>query len=105
MCLPTKSDEPSAPPGSGARSMLGMGGLMLLACLAGPALVGAVGGLGAGVLLGAGVVVVAVVLCAAVPAVAVAWRRRSAGPIGRAARSVRHPPETRRRPRRARRAG
>jgi hypothetical protein len=78
MCLPTKTDQPSSPPGSGARSMLGMGGLMLLACLAGPALVGALSGLGAGVLLGAGGAVAAVALCAAVPAVAVAWRRRSA---------------------------
>jgi hypothetical protein len=58
--------------------MLGIGGLMLLACLVGPALVGALGGLGAGVLLGAGGGVVAVAMCAAVPAVAVAWRRRSA---------------------------
>jgi hypothetical protein len=38
MCLPTKTDEPSpAPAGSGARSLLGMGGLMLLACLGGGA--------------------------------------------------------------------
>lgn len=43
MCLPTRSDQRSSPPaGSGTRSLLGMGGLML------------------------------------VPAVAVAWRRRSA---------------------------
>ena len=83
MCLPTKTDEPSAPPaGSVTRSLLGMGGLMLLACLGGPALVGSLGGLGAGVLLGAGGAVVALALCATVPsvavAVAVAWRRRSA---------------------------
>jgi hypothetical protein len=39
MCLPTKTDQPSTPPaGSGTRSLLGMGGLMLLACLGGPAL-------------------------------------------------------------------
>ncbi len=79
MCLPTKTDQPSSPPaGSGTRSLLGMGGLMLLACLGGPALVGALAGLGAGVLLGAGGVVVALALCAAVPAFAVVWRRRSA---------------------------
>jgi hypothetical protein len=57
--------------------MLGIGGLMLLACLAGPALVGALGGLGAGVVLGAGGAVLALALCVAVPAVALAWRRRS----------------------------
>ena len=79
MCLPTKTDQPSSSPaGSGTRSLLGMGALMLLACLGGPALVGALGGLGAGVLLGAGGVVLAFALCAAVPAVAVVWRRRSA---------------------------
>jgi hypothetical protein len=78
MCLPTKADQRSSPPGSWARSMLGMGGLMLLACLAGPALIGALGGLGAGVLLATGGVVATVALCAAVPAIAVAWRRRTA---------------------------
>jgi hypothetical protein len=48
MCLPTKSDQRSSPTaGSGTRSLLGMGGLMLLACFGGPALAGAVvGGLG-----------------------------------------------------------
>ena len=51
---------------------------MLLACLGGPALVGALGGLGVGVLLGAGGGVFALALCAAVPAVTLAWRRRSA---------------------------
>jgi hypothetical protein len=79
MCLPAKTDQPSSPPaGAGARSTLGVGGLMLLACLGGPALAGVLGGLGAGVLLGAGGVVFALALCAAVPAVVVAWRRRSA---------------------------
>ena len=78
MCLPTKTDEPSPTrAGAGPRSLLGMGGLMLLARLGGPALVGALGGLGAGVLLGSGGVFLALALCAAVPAVAVAWRRRS----------------------------
>jgi hypothetical protein len=78
MCLPTKTDEPpQAPAGSGARSLLGMGGLMLLACLGGPALLGALGGLGADVLLGAGGAVFAFALCAAAPAVTMAWRRRS----------------------------
>jgi hypothetical protein len=78
MCLPTKTDQRSSSPGSGARSMLGMGGLMLLACFAGPALIGALGGLGAGMLVGVGGVVAAVALCAAVPAIAVARRRRTA---------------------------
>ena len=77
MCLPTKTDQPDSS-GSPARSMLGMGALMLLACLGGPALAGAIGGLGAGVLLGAGGVVFALALCAAVPAVLVGLRRRSA---------------------------
>ena len=53
MCLPTKTDQ-SDSPGSPARSMLGIGALMLLACLAGPALAGAIGALGVGVLVGAG---------------------------------------------------
>jgi hypothetical protein len=79
MCLPTKTDQPSSTPaGSGAGSLLGMGGLILLACLGGPALAGALGGLGAGVLLGAGGAVFALALCATVPLVAVAWRRHSA---------------------------
>jgi hypothetical protein len=77
MCLPTKTDQ-SDSSGSPARSMLGMGALMLLACLGGPALAGASGGLGAGVLLGAGGVIFALGLCAAVPAVLVGLRRRAA---------------------------
>ena len=77
MCLPTKSDEPSAA-APGARSMLGIGAVMLLACLAGPVVAGTLGGLGGGVLLGAGGVILALALCAAVPAVALAWRRRTA---------------------------
>jgi hypothetical protein len=75
MCLPTKPDQPSSTPGP--RSYLGIGALMLLACLGGPLLVGAIGSLGAGVLLGAGGVIAALALCAAVPAVA-ALRARSA---------------------------
>ena len=63
--------------------MFGLGALMLLACLAGPALAGAIGGLGVGVLLGAGGAVRALALCAAVPAVAVARRRRSAPSVSR----------------------
>ena len=59
--------------------MLGLGIVMLLACLAGPALVGVIGGLGAGVLLGAGGVVAALVLCAAVPAGYALLNRRGAG--------------------------
>jgi hypothetical protein len=80
MCLPTKSDRPSPSPASGARSILGMGGLMLLACLGGPVLAGALGGLGAGVLLGAGGAVFALALCAAAPAFVVAMRRRATRP-------------------------
>jgi hypothetical protein len=78
MCLPTKTDQPSSSPASGMRSMFGMGGLMLLACLGGPALAGAIGALGAGVLLGAGGVVFALALCVLAPAAVVAWRRRAA---------------------------
>ena len=78
MCLPSKTDQSSSNPGSGTRSILGMGGLMLLACLGGPALIGALSGLSAGVLLGTGGAVFALALCAAVPGIAVAWRRRSA---------------------------
>jgi hypothetical protein len=78
MCLPTKSDQPSSSPMSGAGSILGIGGLMLLACLGGPVLAGALGGLGAGVLLGAGGVIFALTLCAAVPAVMLGVRRRAA---------------------------
>ena len=77
MCLPTTSDQPSSSPATGARSIVGIGGLMLLACLGGPLLAGALGGLGAGVLLGAGGALLALALCAAVPAATVAWRRRS----------------------------
>ena len=39
MCLPVKSDQSSDTP---ARSIVGLGALMLVACLAGPAIVGAV---------------------------------------------------------------
>lgn len=78
MCLPTKPDQPSSSAASGAPSILGIGGLMLLACLAGPLLAGALGGLGAGVLLGAGGVLFALALCAAVPAIVLAVRRRAA---------------------------
>jgi hypothetical protein len=75
MCLPTNNDQSDAP-ASGARSMLGMGALMLIACLAGPVIVGAVGSLGVGVLVGAGGAIFAFALCALVPAAALARRRR-----------------------------
>jgi membrane associated rhomboid family serine protease len=55
MCLPTNT-EISA---SGFRSTLGLGALMLVACLAGPVLAGVIGALGVGVLLGVGGAVVA----------------------------------------------
>src|SRR4051812_42167257 len=77
MCLPIKI-EPTDSPGPPARSILGIGALMMLACLAGPALAGAIGALGAGVLLGAGGVIFALAACAAVPTVAIIFRRRSA---------------------------
>jgi hypothetical protein len=72
-----KSDQPDTPSGSQTRSILGLGVLMLLACLAGPTIAGAVGALGIGVLAGAGGAILAVALCFAVPAAAVARRRRS----------------------------
>ena len=79
MCLPAKSDQPSSstttPP---TRSIVGLGALMLLACLAGPAIAGVVGSLGFSILVGAGGVVFALVLCPAIPAGTLAWRRRSA---------------------------
>jgi hypothetical protein len=73
MCLPTNT-EISA---SGFRSTLGLGALMLVACLAGPVLAGVIGALGVGVLLGVGGAVVPLALCAVVPTVAIAARRRS----------------------------
>ena len=78
MCLPTKTDRSSSSAASGAGSILGVGGLMLLACLGGPVLAGALSGLGAGILLGAGGVVFALAQCAAVSAVVVAMPRRAA---------------------------
>jgi predicted lipid-binding transport protein (Tim44 family) len=77
MCLPTKTDPSSSAPGSGARSLLGVGGLMLVACLGGPVLAGGLGGLGLGVALGIGGAAFALAVCGAVPALVVAWRRRS----------------------------
>jgi hypothetical protein len=77
MCLPSKTDQQPTSPGSGSRSILGVGGLMLLACVGGPVLAGAIGGLGIGVLLGAGGAIFALALCAAVPAVVLGLRRRS----------------------------
>ena len=78
MCLPVKSDQPpsssTSPP---ARSIVGLGALMLLACVAGPAIAAVVGSLGFGVLVGAGGVI-ALALCAAIPAGTLAWHRRSA---------------------------
>ena len=67
MCLPAKNDQSdvSAP---GTRSIVGLGALMLAACLAGPALAGA---LGVDVLVGAGGAALALGLCAAIPTVVV----------------------------------
>ena len=57
---------------------MGLGALMLVACVGGPLLTGVLGTLGVGVLVGAGGAIFALALCLAVPAIAVAWRRRSA---------------------------
>jgi hypothetical protein len=46
MCLPVKNDQSDASE-PGARSIRGLGVLMLFACLARPALAGAIGGFGA----------------------------------------------------------
>jgi hypothetical protein len=77
VCLPGKTDQQPAAPASASRSILGIGGLMLLACLGGPVLAGAIGGLGIGALLGAGGAIFALALCAAAPAVVIGLRRRS----------------------------
>jgi hypothetical protein len=77
MCQPNETDQKPSPGGPSSRSIVGMGGAMMLACLAGPALAGAIGGLGVGVLLGAGGALLAVVLCASAPLVFVGLRRRS----------------------------
>jgi hypothetical protein len=46
MCLPVKkSDQRDAAAGSQTRSIFGLGVLMLVACLAGPTIAGAVGSL------------------------------------------------------------
>lgn len=79
MCLPVQSDQPSSSsPSLPTRSIVGLGALMLLACVAGPAIAGVVGSLGFGLLVGAGGVGFAFALCAAIPAGTLAWRRRSA---------------------------
>ena len=76
MCLPNKSNQTSNS-SVASRSIMGLGALVLLACVGGPLLAGVVGALGVGVLVGAGGALFALVLCLAVPAIAVAWRRRS----------------------------
>ncbi len=73
MCLPAKSDQSPSTTATGTRSVLGIGAVMLLACLAGPLLSGAAGALGAGLLVGAG----GAALCIAAPAAILAWRRRA----------------------------
>jgi hypothetical protein len=76
MCLPSKSSNTTS---SAARSIIGMGALMIVACLAGPLLTGALGALGVGVLVGAGGALFALALCLAVPAVVLRWRHRGSG--------------------------
>jgi hypothetical protein len=78
MCLPNKADDPPDTAAPARRSIVGLGALMLLACLAGPAIAGALGALGIGVLVGAGGALFALALCAVVPSATLAWRRRSA---------------------------
>jgi hypothetical protein len=77
MCLPVRPDQPRASSSSQGHSIVGLGVAMLLACLAGPAIAGAVGALGVGVLVSASGGLVAITLCAAVPAAALAGRRRA----------------------------
>ena len=77
MCLPAKSDQSQSMTATGTRSVLGLGAVMLLACLAGPLLSGAAGALGAGLLGGAGGAAFAVALCLAAPAAILAWRRKA----------------------------
>lgn len=60
--------------------MLGIGAVMLIACLTGPLLSGAASALGAGLLAGAGGAVFAIALCIGAPAAVFAWRRRAARP-------------------------
>jgi len=74
MCLPDKSRTTSV---NEVRSILGIGAVMLIACLAGPLLSGAAGALSAGLLVGAGGAVFATALCILAPAAALAWRRRA----------------------------
>jgi hypothetical protein len=77
MCLPAKSTESTSPPTSQARSIVGVGALMVLACVGGPAISGALGALGAGALVGAGGAIAAVVVCLALPTAMAAWRRHA----------------------------
>ena len=77
--VPAQQDRPALlEPGLRDTLDIGVGGLMLLACLGGPALAGAIGALGVGLFVGAGGAIFALASCAAVPAVMAALRRRSA---------------------------
>jgi len=76
MCLPVKPNQSQSPTANGARSMLGLGAVMLIACLAGPLLSGVAGALGIGLLLGAGGAVFAIALCVLAPAAVLVKRRR-----------------------------
>lgn len=77
MCLPSEPEKQSS--SSASRSIVGLGVLMVFACLGAPVIVGALGALGLGVLAGAGGAIAALVLCAAVPAVAAHRRASSRG--------------------------
>ena len=79
MCLPVKSDQPSVVVDVAADAFDRRPRRADAARLSGrPAIAGVVGSLGFGILVGAGGVVFALALCAAIPAGALAWRRRSA---------------------------
>ena len=76
MCLPVRSDKSPSATSNGARSILGIGAVMLIACLAGPLLSAAMGAPGVGLLVGAGGAALTIALCIAAPAAILAWRRR-----------------------------
>ena len=77
MCLPPKPEQDSASTTSSTRSIFGLGAVMVVACVGAPVIVSGLGALGLGMPVGAGGAAAALVLCAAVPAVVLAMRRRA----------------------------
>jgi hypothetical protein len=69
MCLPPKPDQPTSTSAGETRAIVGIGALMIMACLAGPALAALAGG-----------AILALALCFAVPSVGLLWRRRGSSP-------------------------